>query len=373
MKLNPNIQQKRSEQGHILLTTAVSLTALLGCLGLAIDVGRLLVAKNELQVYSDSAALAATLELDGTADGIARARVAVAANSNRWDFGLQPVTNSTVLFSKEATGPWEESPASASGYRYARVLASAPVPVAFMTMFTKPEAPVGGPPLALITSVGATKSVRSDSAAGQQLRTRFREGIFPFSPFAHDTSGPHFGLVPGNLYTLRWPSAPHKGHNVCSGDDEQSIIDLASAGGGEERGFIENASSDIIRASIEDDYQSVWRNVGDSVTMTGGAKQTHLDSLRNRIRQDSDPIARTYAEYTASAHGNGRRLVAAPVNTGYPYYTVVQIGAFFLLPESEYDAGGNSPFCAEYVGSWLQGSSNKAAEQAGAYVARLVQ
>jgi hypothetical protein len=107
--------------------------------------------------------------------------------------------------------------------------------------------------------------------------------------------------------------------------------------------------------------------------MSGGAKQSQLDSLINRINQDSDRSSGTYAEYVSKRLGNGRRLVAAPINTGAPDYRIVQIGAFFLLPASEYKNGGNFPFCAEYAGSWLQGSWNRAAADSGAYVARLVQ
>jgi hypothetical protein len=50
----------------------------------------------------------------------------------------------------------------------------------------------------------------------------------------------------------------------------------------------------------------------------------------------------------------------------------VQIGAFFLLRTQDYNQGGNKPFCAEYVGAWLQGGKHKAAADAGSYVARLV-
>jgi hypothetical protein len=160
--------------------------------------------------------------------------------------------------------------------------------------------------------------------------------------------------------------------NTCTGDNVQRILDLAQAGGGEERGFIESTSADLIRATIEDDYQSVVRSVGDAVFMSGGAKQTMVDSVVRRINQDTDPTSETYTQYASNRRGNGRRLVGVPINTGAPEYRIVQIGAFLLLPASEYNNGGNKPFCAEYVGAWLQGSSTKAAADAGAYVARLI-
>lgn len=93
-----------------------------------------------------------------------------------------------------------------------------------------------------------------------------------------------------------------------------------------------------------------------------------MQSIVNRVNQDSDTSAESYADYT----GNGRRLVGVLINDGYPTYKVVQIGAFLLLPVSEYDAGGNNPFCAEYVGAWLKGGAHKAVPPSGAHVARLI-
>jgi hypothetical protein len=214
--------------------------------------------------------------------------------------------------------------------------------------------------------------VRSKSPAGQELQTGFPEGLLPFSPLAHNTEEPHFGLVPGRRYTLRWPANPRLGKNVCPGDDIQEIIDLSEAGGGSERGYIEENSSAVIRASIEQDYQTVFRGIGDVVDMTGGAKQTQLHSLMNRVNQDSDRSAESYNAYDVGDSGNGRRLVGVLINDGHPTYKVVQIGAFFLLPVSEYDAGGNNPFCAEYVGAWVKSSAHKGVAPSGGHVARLI-
>ena len=163
------------------------------------------------------------------------------------------------------------------------------------------------------------------------------------SPYAQSTTGPYFGLVPGQQYTLRWASTPKlNGNNVCPGDNQQAIIDLAQAGGGSERGFIESTSASVITSTIVDDYQSVTRSIGDTVTMTGGAKQTELSSLIQRVNQDNDVTSLTFAQYMAGGQGTGRRIVGAPINTGSPNYQIVQIGAFFLLPASQYSNGGNS-------------------------------
>ncbi len=86
----------------------------------------------------------------------------------------------------------------------------------------------------------------------------------------------------------------------------------------------------------------VWRN-------WGAERSPKFSAPTRRIRKDSDPNAESYSEYSERGEGNGRRLVGVLMNKGHPSYTVIQIGCFFLLPASECDAGGNSPFCAEYV------------------------
>jgi hypothetical protein len=69
-------------------------------------------------------------------------------------------------------------------------------------------------------------------------------------------------------------------------------------------------------------------------------------------------------------------VVAAPINLGAPGgYRIVQIGAFFLQTENDYleAQGGNKPFCAEYIGPYVEGGTGSGAATAGYYVVRLVQ
>ncbi|HBY60210.1 MAG TPA: hypothetical protein DEH78_10330, partial [Solibacterales bacterium] len=114
---------------------------------------------------------------------------------------------------------------------------------------------------------------------------------------------------------------------------------------GSERGYIEESSANNIRLTIEEDYQTIQRGIGDIVTMTGGAKQSQLDSLEDRIAQDTNTTAATYADYIASGTGNRRRIIAAPINDGgSPMGSnnrIVGIGAFFLRPTNQYGNGGN--------------------------------
>jgi len=366
------MMRSRSKQGFTLVVMALSAIALIGVVGLAIDLGRMYVAKTESQTFVDSASIAATLELDGTVEGITRANQQLVANANTWNFGSKSFSSKALSFAKSKAGPWDINPVDPRGYRYARATTTVPVPIFFMPLLRN-SSPGVVPTAMLLASPTFTASVLADSTGGQEPKTAFREGLFPFSPYAHNEVSPHFGLVPGRQYTLRWSAAARLNKNVCAGDNIQAVIDLSGANTGAERGFIESTSASVIRAAIEQDYQTVFRSIGDAVVMTGGAKGTMRDSLIVRVNQDRDYFSRTFAEYSVSGLGNGRRIVGVPINKGVPSYAIVQIAAFLLLPTDQYsDHGGNEPFCAEYIGAWVQGSQHKGAADGGSYAVRLV-
>ena len=352
-------------RGYVLLSVGAATIVLLGAVGLAVDLGRMYIVKGEAQTFADSAALAAVLELDGTSAGITRAQSAVTNNPNRNSFGTASFTGTTVEFAQASAGPWSTNPGSSTGYAFARVNATVNVPIYFM---------------GLAASKSET-SVVASAVAGQVPKTSFSVGVFPFSPYAHTLIGPDFGLEIGKQYTLRWPANPKWGNgngaNLCQGDNSQSMAIIAGAAAGSERGYIEDTSASLIRNTIIDDYQSITRTVGDLALMTGGAKQSQLDSLLTRISQDTDTTASNFSSYT----GNGRRIIAAPINDGgSPLGSnnrIVGIGGFFLTRTGDYGNGGGQAWCAEFIGCWLQGSSHKCAvnggtNAAGAFVARLI-
>ncbi len=361
MKLCGCVRARR-KRGFVLIATAASIVVAIGFLGLSVDLGRMYIAKSEAQAYVDSAAMAAVLQLDGTTAGIARAIAAVSANTNTWNLETTNFSNPTVEFAQSSGGPWAASPNPAAGYAFARVQTTVGVGLYFM-------------PVVVSNTIG---NVGASAIAGQVPITTLREGLFPFSPFAHDSVGPNFGLTIGGNYTLRWASNPRLGSgNVCPGDQFQGIIDIAQAQGGSERGFIEDTSASLIRATIEDDYQTVVRSIGDIVTMTGGTKQTELASLQDRINQDTDRTSQTFDDYVANGDGNGRRIVAVPINDGgTPVGTdlrIVQIAGFFLHSTAAYGNGGGQAWCGEFIGAWVEGMAHRGAGQTGAYVVRLVQ
>ena len=105
-----------------MIAMSVSMMLLLGVMGLAFDLGRIYIAKNEAQVFTDAAALTAALKIDGTAAGFAAARDAVQKLPMRWDLGTTEFKGVVVEFSKEGV-KWDRDPKDASTAAYARVSA----------------------------------------------------------------------------------------------------------------------------------------------------------------------------------------------------------------------------------------------------------
>jgi uncharacterized membrane protein len=127
-----------SRKGFTLLATAFCLVSLLGMLGLALDLGRVFIAKNETQTFTDTAALAASLNLDGIS--FTAANAAVTNNTkNRWNMataiftasgGATTVTTEfaqpqAVNASQPDNSTWAAAPATAAGYTFVRVTATA--------------------------------------------------------------------------------------------------------------------------------------------------------------------------------------------------------------------------------------------------------
>ncbi len=116
----------------MLIAMALSAVALIAFLGLAVDMGRMFIAKNETQTYCDSAALAAALALDGTMTGITKAQSAVTNSTNTWNLDTTKVSSPTLTFATALAGPWAASPNPATGYIYARVTATVPLKLYFL-------------------------------------------------------------------------------------------------------------------------------------------------------------------------------------------------------------------------------------------------
>jgi Flp pilus assembly protein TadG len=357
----------RKERGFVLVATSLSALFLLGAAGLAVDIGRMYVARSETQSFVDSAALSAAEQLDDTTAGINKALTAITNNPKRWQFGTSAFTDVVTRFanSDPATATWLAAgslPSPPAGYNFVRVTATV------------------DPRLYLLSTLAgsATSTVSASATAGKVNRTYFTEGVFPFSPYSHkiapdcqtcDDANDLFGMQIGNQYTFRWAASPDLGKgNVCPGDDSQAMIDIANAGGSSNRGYIElNSAADLSQAILSNVSTSLEVSgtadvptnftLDGTVDMDGGAKNSVINgAVAARAQQDSDSLSQTYSEYKTLHAGNGRRVVVVPVNNGAPDFSIAGFAGFFLLTPSSYDVTGNEPACGEYIGAWTQGN-----------------
>lgn len=97
---------------------------LLAVLGLAFDLGRIYIARNEAQLFTDAAAMTAAAKLNGTASGVESARAAVARLPMRWQLGTKEFKGVVIEFSPDGVH-WERDPRIAATLMLARVTAPA--------------------------------------------------------------------------------------------------------------------------------------------------------------------------------------------------------------------------------------------------------
>ena len=128
---------------------------LLAVLGLAFDLGRIYIARNEAQIFTDAAAMTAAEKLNGEASGLAAGRDAIARLPMRWQMGTREFKGIVIEFSPDGV-KWEQQPGDAAAITMARVTAPANgVEITFLRA-------VGGPNVFTVPahSVAAANPVR---------------------------------------------------------------------------------------------------------------------------------------------------------------------------------------------------------------------
>jgi hypothetical protein len=304
---------RKGASGFVLLTLAFALVLLIGVTGLVVDLGRLYIARTELQAAADAAALAAAYELDGSARGLERAIAQVAANLNRWNFGTETPAL-TVGFSSSPEGPFQKD-LLAEQMRYLEVRARGVVSTYF------------------VPAASAHHPVEAAARAGQTRADPLPDAWFPYAADAVNPKSPDFGWRSGRKYPLR-------------------LIDV---GGGAIGPHYQVAVFQAILNGTEGRPLST----GDPLSFADPDWESESAAWEQRLAQDTDPAAPRYADYA----GNGRRLVIVPVNDPASD-TVLGFAGFFLSPEP-------SSF-AEYVGAALL-PGRKGAGPAGVYRVSLIQ
>jgi Flp pilus assembly protein TadG len=366
------------QRGSIMLTTVVSIFALIGMLGLSVDLGRVYIAKHEAQAYADITAVSAARHLNGKQTGIDAAAAELTNSTNKWNFGTQLFDSSIRLieYSTAQTGPWQATPTNGGGskpyanYAFVRVTATPSVNLAFL--------PAVGTAL--------TQQVTGQAVAGIVPETFPAGGYLPFTPFAHDPLDPNFGFSIGEEYGFLWPGNVNNQSNACHGDQvnwpaynssDNSMV------GGSQRGYFQLQAASAISDAILGGTQTDPLSTGDYITLTNGQKQAEQNALATRAGYDTDQANYVYDTTGTSPvvngqtyHGNDMRLVVMPVNDRNIVNGTVKVIGFasFLLPMS-YPNGGNKAWCAIYMGSITEGGDGSGTpfDVGGAYVVRLVQ
>lgn len=267
--------RRQRQKGYILITTALLLVGVVAVTGLSVDIGRMYIARNEAQTYADAAALAAALELDGSTFAITNARNAALAVVKKYDLHTKIFTGTEVYFGTSSSGPWDANPASASNIRYARVIARTTIPIFFI--------PVAG--TATNTSSAAV------ATAGQDPQGSFGSGLFPMTPFAADENAVNGGLIPGQIYALRWGSNDNKlnqlynpptgaGGGACPGDfamASQRTVTLARGEPSSRRGYYApfHSSSEQRHAIVSDDTGGFTIAVSDTIAAGPGGHNSN--------------------------------------------------------------------------------------------------
>jgi hypothetical protein len=119
------MRASKHERGFIVVSMSVAMVLLLACIGFAFDFGRIYIARNEAQIYTDAAALTAVSRLDGTLESVRKARAAVEHLPGSWNLGTQPFKGIVTEFSADGLH-WTDTPEkdpNAGPWTYARVSA----------------------------------------------------------------------------------------------------------------------------------------------------------------------------------------------------------------------------------------------------------
>lgn len=377
-------------RGVVLILFALSAVVIFGFIGLAFDMGRLYIVRNEAQGYCDAAALAAASMLDGTMNGITAARTAAQtgqyyASSGAWKryhFQNTQFQNITVEFATQyaaanpASGDWTSVPATGVGYRFVRVGASGPV-----SMYLSP-----------ILTGQSTGTAAASAVAAQIKMSMMDQGLVPFAPFAHCTTGtvipgglpacsdPYLGYTLGRQYTLRWGANTFQQtfknntlqtselNNWCQGD-------VQANGGQYPAQLLEIWKYD---SKLLADKTGFWSS--DEVAGNANNYASMIKGWQGEpVRVDEGlPGFETGPPQISSIAKALEDRGSAPYPGNIVYTPVVdpitgEVLAFFCFRIlTSYSSNGNANWCAIFEGGCVHGSGRDSVNQDGVYEIRLV-
>ncbi|HEU4797195.1 MAG TPA: pilus assembly protein TadG-related protein [Pyrinomonadaceae bacterium] len=333
----------KRERGSILATAAIGMLSILLAVGLAVDISRLYLTKNELQNAADAAALAAVSALNTSAVGITKATDRAVAAMNNYDFNNTSVTfpRSNVLFARNIDGPYMDETSAqgqAASIRFVKV--------------TTPESPAG---VSFAASVlGDSKNLTASATAGLSVPLNEFCNWLPVSVIDYGTP-----ITAGNIYTFRAST------NGSIEPGNYQILAVAGRGGADVRvglaaGVDECAgpgatyavdtkpglTSGPVRQGINtrfDEYQTSHVNPADMPPDTNIMENIVYDQYKNNSPTKSP----------GHTGVSGRRVVVIPIvkqdqyNAGRDEVTFDRFGVFFL--QNKVGGGNGGELVAEYI------------------------
>ncbi len=314
-------EKQRPDAGIAIIYVAVFLLSSLWFVSLAIDMGKLMATRTELQNAADAAALAGASALDPNAgiiqQDLARSRAAEAAAANKaYEQNLTPVT---IDPSTDVDFPTAQR----------------------VRVRVHREADTGNP---MITHFAQTigllsLDVRADATAEAKMLESVCEGLAPFAPEERPDELP-FSTSCDSMYTLK----------TSAGEAQQGNFQLLRYPDCGEDEFTGGGGA-AIRYFTEAGYQCC-EDIGTLMeveTKTGNTIGPLLQGLQARFDADGDrQEGICYEDYLADPAHNGKRVFITPIIetfnvNGTKWVKIKNFAAFFL----KYRPGGGGQFDVE--------------------------
>jgi uncharacterized membrane protein len=114
-------ESMKRKKGFVIMAVTASAIGLIGAAGLAIDLGRVYITRNEAQSFVDFGALKGVTALNGTTAGITTARNNAQTMPLKWQFNNTAFPTPAVRFSTDGAS-WDPNPANPVGIKYIEVV-----------------------------------------------------------------------------------------------------------------------------------------------------------------------------------------------------------------------------------------------------------
>ena len=283
--------RRNRQKGAVIITTMLTLLALLGFMGIAMDFGHLFVVKTELQTAADSCALAAAQELDGGSDALVRAtRVGTTAgNLNKVNFqgAAAGLVDADVVFSDALDGAYSQTFSPVANAKYAKCTSTkAGMAPWLLQALTAVNGDTAFSATQGVMALAVATTTPSDTACAIPVQIRPKTG----------GTAPNYGYTPGEWIPSLYSE---------TGGGPPSVIGPGQFGWANLDGSTN--ANETIRELLSNGYCNL--RVGDNIG-TSGAKFSASVAWNSR-----------FGLYRNGA-GNPAITNAAPDTTGYSYTNV---------------------------------------------------